>query len=147
LASTPFCTKHHSVGSSDKRRMHRCLGIGSSGAPDPKSLATAIFSFSLSSLEPKTLRMVILTIILLQVLCCHSITKITRNGINGVIFVWVPTIIYHDQTLASSCMLYLAWSNTTFHPAQMDRQIDKIAVDYYAWVKVKTLFFLKKSKN
>ena len=31
--------------------------------------------------------MVILTIILVQVLCCHSITKITRNGINGAMFV------------------------------------------------------------
>src|SRR6185312_10309449 len=47
-------------------------GIGSSG------LATPIFSFSLSSLEPKSLRVIILTIILVQVLCCHLITKITR---------------------------------------------------------------------
>ena len=31
--------------------------------------------------------MVILTIILVQVLCCHLITKITRNGINGAMFV------------------------------------------------------------
>ena len=46
------------------------LCVGSSGAPDPKSL-----------------RMIILTIILVQVLCCHSITKITRNGINGAMFV------------------------------------------------------------
>ena len=50
-------------------------------------LATPSFSFSLSSLEPKSLRMIILTIILVQVLCCHLITKITRNGINGAIFV------------------------------------------------------------
>ena len=69
--------------------MHRCLVIGSSGAPDPSGLATPIFSFSLSSLEPKSLRMVILTIILVQVLCCHSITKNTRNGINGAMFVSV----------------------------------------------------------
>src|SRR6185437_11577980 len=34
----------------------------------PSGLATPIFS--LSSLEPKSLRMVILTIILVQVLCC-----------------------------------------------------------------------------
>ena len=38
-------------------------------------------------LEPKSLRMVILTIMLVQVLCCHLITKITRNGINGAMFV------------------------------------------------------------
>ena len=38
---------------------HRC---------GPSGLATPIFS--LSSLEPKSLRMVILTIILVQVLCC-----------------------------------------------------------------------------
>ena len=31
--------------------------------------------------------MVILTIILVQVLCCHLITKIIRNGINGAMFV------------------------------------------------------------
>ena len=31
--------------------------------------------------------MVILTIILVRVLCCHSITKITRNGINCAMFV------------------------------------------------------------
>ena len=30
--------------------------------------------------------MIILIIILVQVLCCHSITKITRNGINGAMF-------------------------------------------------------------
>ena len=53
----------------------------------PSGLATPIFSFSLSSLEPKSLRMVILIIILVQVLCCHLITKITRNGINGAMFV------------------------------------------------------------
>ena len=53
----------------------------------PSGLATPIFSFSLSSLESKSLRMIILTITLVQVLCCHSITKITRNGINGAIFV------------------------------------------------------------
>ena len=90
LASISSFTEHHSVGSSDKCRMHRCLGIDSSGAPDPKSpsgLAAPIFSFFLSSLEPNSLRMVILTIILVQVLCCHSITKITRNGINGAMFV------------------------------------------------------------
>ena len=92
MASTPSCTKHHSVGSSDKRRMHQCLGIGSSGAPDPKRFqgaATPIFSFSLSSLEPKSMRMIILTIILVQVLCCHSIIKIIRNSINGAMFVSV----------------------------------------------------------
>ena len=53
----------------------------------PLGLATPIFSFSLSSLEPKSLRMVILIIILVQVLCCHLITKITRNGTNGAMFV------------------------------------------------------------
>ena len=53
----------------------------------PSGLAMPIFSFSLSSLEPKSLRMVILTIMLVQVLCCHLITKITRNGINGAMFV------------------------------------------------------------
>ena len=31
--------------------------------------------------------MIILTIILVQVLCCHLIIKITRNGINGAMFV------------------------------------------------------------
>ena len=31
--------------------------------------------------------MIILIIILVQVLCCYSITKITRNDINGVMFV------------------------------------------------------------
>jgi len=36
-----------------------------------------IFSYFLSLLEPKSLRMIILTIILVQVLCCHLITKIT----------------------------------------------------------------------
>ena len=81
MASISSCTNHQGVGSSDKRRMHRCIGIGSSG------LATPIFYFSLSSLAPKNLRMVILTIILVQVLCCHSITKITQNGINGTMFV------------------------------------------------------------
>ena len=39
----------------------------------PSGLATPIFS--LSSLEPKSLRMVILTIILVQVLCVSSIAK------------------------------------------------------------------------
>ena len=89
MASISSCTKHHGVSSSDYHRMHRCLGIGSSGAPSgsPSGLATPIFSFSLSSLEPKSLRMAILTIILVKVLCCHSITKITRNGINGAMFV------------------------------------------------------------
>ena len=81
MASIPSCTKHHSVGSSNKRRMHRCLGIGSSGAPDSKSFFWVMLSFDhqnhskwssffLSSLEPKNLRMIILTIILVQVLCC-----------------------------------------------------------------------------
>src|SRR6185437_11281757 len=90
----PSAPKYHGVGSSDYHRMLRCPGVGSSGAPESKSfqggplgLATPIFSISLSSLEPKSLRIVILTIILVQVLCCHSITKITRNGINGAIFV------------------------------------------------------------
>ena len=53
----------------------------------PSGLTMYIFSFSLSSLETKSLRMVILTIMLVQVLCCHLITKITRNGINGAMFV------------------------------------------------------------
>ena len=80
MVSIPFC---HGVGSSDNHRMHRCF-MRKGG---PLGLAAPIFSFSLSSLEPKSLRMVILTIILVQVLCCHSITKITRNGINGAMFV------------------------------------------------------------
>ena len=71
LASISFCTKI------PWRRFFR----------QPSGLTTPIFSFYLSSLEPKSLRMVILTIILVQVLCCHSITKITRNGINGAMFV------------------------------------------------------------
>ena len=61
----------------------------------PLGLATPIFSFSLSSLEPKSLGMIILTIILVQVLCCHSITKITRNGINGAMFVTLR--VYFDS--------------------------------------------------
>ena len=105
----PVPHKHQGIGSSDNHRMHRCLGIGSIGATDfftvssilvpwteevsgrnhrrggPSGLAMPIFS--LSSLEPKSLRMVILTIILVQLLCCHSITKITRNGIDGAMFV------------------------------------------------------------
>ena len=64
------------------RRFNRCPRRGG-----PSGLAMPIFSFSLSSLEPKSLRMVILIIILVQVLCCHLITKITRNGINGAMFV------------------------------------------------------------
>ena len=36
--------------------------------------------------------MIILTIILVQVLCCHLITKITRNGINGAMFVSHPNL-------------------------------------------------------
>jgi len=87
LASISSCTKHRSVGSSDKRRMHRCPWRRFFRRGGPLGLATPIFSISLSSLEPKSLRIVILTIILVQVLCCHSITKITRNGINGAIFV------------------------------------------------------------
>ena len=72
------------------RRFFRCYQPKSFQGPRRgglSGLATPIFSFSLSSLEPKSLRMVILTIILVQVLCCHSITKITRNGINGAMFV------------------------------------------------------------
>ena len=124
MASIPFCTKLHSAGSSDKRRMHRCLGIGSSGAPDLKSfqgaalrpargLAMPIFSFSLSSLEPKSLRMVILTIMLVQVLCCHSITKITQNGINGGMFV---THASQPYTVFASVCLAKSRNNTAgFH--------------------------------
>ena len=41
--------------------------------------------------------MVILTIILVQVLCCHSITKITRNDINGAMFV---TIVPEDKDIS-----------------------------------------------
>ena len=75
----PVPHKHQGVGSSDNHRMHRCLGIGSTGATDfftvssilvpwteevsgrnhrrggPSGLAMPIFS--LSSLEPKSLRM------------------------------------------------------------------------------------------
>ena len=86
LASIPSCTKHHGVGSSDYQQNPRRGG--------PLGLATPIFSISLSSLEPKSLRIVILTIILVQVLCCHSITKITRNGINGAIFVTQRNIYF-----------------------------------------------------
>ena len=69
----------------------------------PSGLATPIFSFSLSSLESKSLRMVILTIILVQVLCCHSITKITRNGINGAMFVSIsPFLVIDDNTIKAS---------------------------------------------
>ena len=95
LASIPSCTKHRSVGSSDNHRMHRCLMRRFFRCNRPKSLTTPIFSFSLSSLEPKSLRMVILTIILVQVLCCHLITKITRNGINGAMFVTITTPTAH----------------------------------------------------
>ena len=60
-------------------------------------------SFFLSSLEPKSLRMVIITIILVQVLCCHSITKITRNGINGAMFVSIsPFLVIDDNTIKAS---------------------------------------------
>ena len=86
----PVPHKHQGVGSSDNHRMHRCLGIGSTGATDfftvssilvpwteevsgrnhrrggPSGLAMPIFS--LSSLEPKSLRMVILTIILVPLI-------------------------------------------------------------------------------
>jgi len=72
----------------------------------PSGLATPIFSFSLSSLEPKSLRMIILTIILVQVLCCHSITKITRNGINGAMFVTIsPFLVIDDNTIKASINL------------------------------------------
>ena len=63
----PSAPRYYGVGSSDYHRMLRCPGVGSSGAPESKSsdtrrggplgLATPIFS--LSSLEPKSLRMVI----------------------------------------------------------------------------------------
>ena len=80
LASISSCTKHQGVGSSDKRH-------------------------SLSSLEPKSLRMIILTIILVQVLCCHSITKITRNGINGATFVSRITFVcVHGPGAVASSM-------------------------------------------
>ena len=39
--------------------------------------------------------MVILKIMLVQVLCCHSITKITRNGINGAMFVTAASVSYY----------------------------------------------------
>ena len=68
----------------------------------PSGLATPISSFSLSSLEPKSLRMVILTIILVQVLCYHSITKITRNGINGAMFVTVGLALLFGELLHCS---------------------------------------------
>ena len=57
----PSAPKYHGVGSSDNHRMHRCPCVGSSGLILP--------IFSLSSFEPKSLRMIILTIILVQVLC------------------------------------------------------------------------------
>ena len=47
----------------------------------PSGLATPIFS--LSSLEPKSLRMVILTIILVQVLCCLYQNIILKYGMRG----------------------------------------------------------------
>ena len=77
----------------------------------PSGLTTPIFSFSLSSLEPKSLRMVILTIMLVQVLCCHSITKITRNGINGAIFVTREQL--GSAPLKSSSQLVWLASQTT----------------------------------
>jgi len=47
--------------------------------------------------------MVILTIILVQVLCCHSITKITRNGINGAMFITIsPFLVIDDNTIKAS---------------------------------------------
>ena len=81
--TTIGCTDAYSIGSSGATNQQNSRRGGPSG------LATPIFSFYLSSLEPKSLRMVILTIILVQVLCCYSITKITQNGINGAMFVSV----------------------------------------------------------
>src|SRR6185437_1647271 len=80
----PSAPKYHGVGSSDYHRMLRCPGVGSFGATDRRAFRALLrlSSLSLSSLEPKSLRMIILIIILVQMLCCHSITKITRNGIN-----------------------------------------------------------------
>ena len=43
--------------------------------------------------------MVILTIILVQVLCYYSITKITRNGINGAMFVTVTNSKYGNRVV------------------------------------------------
>ena len=80
----------------------------------PLGLATPIFSFSLSSLEPKSLRMVILTIILVPVLCCHSITKITRNGINGAMFVSISIfLVIDDNTIKASINLQKLTNLTT----------------------------------
>ena len=112
LALIPSCTKHHGVGFSDYHRMLRCPWRRifrcfwseelSGRCPEPRrggpsGLAMPIFSFTLSSLKPKSLRMVILTIMLVQVLCCHSITKITRNGINGAMFVTVGILHGHSR--------------------------------------------------
>ena len=84
----------------------------------PSGLTTPIFYFSLSSLEPKSLRMVILTIILVQVLCCHSITKITRNSINGAMFVSnVRSFFAHLFlfTIVSTCQLKFVLISETHH--------------------------------
>ena len=90
LASIPCCTKipwrrffrQPSDAPMLMRRFFRCYRPKSfQGAAlrpargGPLGLATPIFSFSLSSLEPKSLRMIILTIILVQVLCVSSIGK------------------------------------------------------------------------
>ena len=82
----------------------------------PSGLATPIFSFSLSSLEPKSLRMIILTVMLVQVLCCHSITKITRNGINGAMFVTIsPFLVIDDNTIKASISLQKLTILTTWY--------------------------------
>ena len=103
LPTTIGCSDAHGVGSSgatDRRATpcyHRMRNPRRGG---PSGLAMLIFSFSLSSLEPKSLRMVILTIMLVQVLCCHLITKITRNGINGAMFVSSCKLEKHVRILS-----------------------------------------------
>src|SRR6185503_15603046 len=59
------------VGLTDDSKMPQFFSLGPKSFPrrgGPSGLATPLFS--LSSLEPKSLRIVILTITLVQVLCC-----------------------------------------------------------------------------
>ena len=59
-------------------------------------------------------RMIILTIILVQVLCCHSITKITRNGIKGAMFVTIsPFLVIDDNTIKAIIELQKLTNLTT----------------------------------
>ena len=87
----------------------------------PSGLATPIFS--LSSLEPKSLRMVILTIILVQVLCVSSIAKtlywnMAWEAIFATIYYWC-----NNQILCCSVFkfmvhyLHIFWQNNRNSPS------------------------------